>query len=74
MYMFCGKIHVHLIMEKHVMRYLRGTIDYGPRYILDYEIRFVGLHKFRLGKHCHKLEKYMHMLLYYGINCDLVTL
>jgi hypothetical protein len=24
-YMFCGERHVHLIMEKHVMRYLKGT-------------------------------------------------
>jgi hypothetical protein len=32
-YMFCNERHVHLIMENHVMRYLKGTIDYGPRYI-----------------------------------------
>jgi hypothetical protein len=30
--------HVHLIMTKHVMRYLNGTIDYGLRYISDREI------------------------------------
>jgi hypothetical protein len=49
-YMFCGEIHVHPIMEKHAMMYLKGTIDYGPRYISDYEIIFVGLHRFKLGK------------------------
>jgi hypothetical protein len=37
-YMFCNERHVHLIMEKHVMRYLKGTINYGPRYISDREI------------------------------------
>jgi hypothetical protein len=40
--MFCDKIHVHLIMEKHVMRYLKGKIDYGLRYISDCEIRLHG--------------------------------
>jgi hypothetical protein len=34
--------HVHMIVEKHVMRYLKGTIDYGLRYTLDHEIRFQG--------------------------------
>jgi hypothetical protein len=34
--------HVHLIAEKHVMRYLKGTIDYGLRYISDREIRLQG--------------------------------
>jgi hypothetical protein len=52
--MFCSERHVHLIMEKHVMRYLKGTIDYGPRYISDYEIRFAGLHIFRLDRQCHR--------------------
>jgi hypothetical protein len=31
--------HVHLIATKHVMRYLKGTIDYGLIYISDREIR-----------------------------------
>jgi hypothetical protein len=25
--------HVHLIATKHVMRYLKGTIDYGIKYV-----------------------------------------
>jgi len=29
-------------MEKHVMMYLKGTIDYGLRYISDREIRLQG--------------------------------
>ena len=24
--------HIHLVGEKHVMRYLKGTLDYGLRY------------------------------------------
>jgi hypothetical protein len=31
-------IFFHLIANKHVMRYLKGTIDYGIRYALDHEI------------------------------------
>ena len=34
--------HVHLIATKHVMRYLKGTIDYGLRYVLDCEIILQG--------------------------------
>jgi hypothetical protein len=33
---------VHLIAAKHVMRYLKGTIDYGLRYVLDREISLEG--------------------------------
>jgi hypothetical protein len=61
--MFCGEHieprHVHLIVAKHVIRYLKGTIDYGLRYISDREIRLQGLHRFRLGRQCHKPDKYI---------------
>jgi hypothetical protein len=33
---------VHLIAAKHVMRYLKGTIDYGLRYVSDCEISLQG--------------------------------
>jgi hypothetical protein len=42
--------HVHLIVEKHVIRYLKGTIDYGHRYISDHDIRIQGIHRFKLGR------------------------
>jgi hypothetical protein len=32
----------HLIAAKHVMRYLKGTIDYGLEYVLDLEISLQG--------------------------------
>jgi hypothetical protein len=41
-YMFFGEIHVHMIMEKHVIMYLKGTIYYGLRYISDHEIILQG--------------------------------
>ena len=34
--------HVHLIVAKHVLRYLKGTIDYGLHYVADCEFGLVG--------------------------------
>ena len=34
--------HVHVIEAKHVMRYLKGIVDYGLRYVLDREITLQG--------------------------------
>jgi hypothetical protein len=34
--------HVHLVAAKHVLRYLKGTIDYGLRYVSDHEISLQG--------------------------------
>jgi hypothetical protein len=33
---------VHLVATKHVMRYLKGTLDYGLRYVTDHEFRLYG--------------------------------
>jgi hypothetical protein len=33
---------VHLVATKHVLRYLKGTVDYGLRYDVDCEIRLHG--------------------------------
>ena len=33
--------HVHLITAKHVLRYLKGTIDYGLRYVADCEFKLL---------------------------------
>ena len=35
-------IHVHLVAAKCVMRYLKGTIDYGIRYNRDHDFRVYG--------------------------------
>ena len=35
-------IHVHLVATKHVMRYLKGTLDYGLTYAADREFRLCG--------------------------------
>ena len=34
--------HIHLVGAKHVMRYLKGTLDYGLRYASNGEIRLRG--------------------------------
>jgi hypothetical protein len=33
---------VHLIAVKHVMRYLKVTVDYGLKYVVDNEISLLG--------------------------------
>jgi hypothetical protein len=35
-------IHVHLVYENHVMRYLKGTLDYGLCYTGDCDFRLYG--------------------------------
>ena len=34
--------YIHLIGEKHVMRYVKGTLDYGLRYASNGKIRLYG--------------------------------
>ena len=34
--------HIHLVGAKHVMRYLKGTLDYGIRYASNGKIRLHG--------------------------------
>jgi hypothetical protein len=33
---------VHLVAAKHVMRYLKGTLDYGLSYTRDHDLRLYG--------------------------------
>ena len=34
--------HVHLIASKHILRYLRGTVDYGLKYEANQKINLEG--------------------------------
>ena len=34
--------HVHLIAAKHILRYLRGTVDYGLKYEANQKINTEG--------------------------------
>jgi hypothetical protein len=33
---------VHVVVEKHVMRYLKGTLDFGLSYNEDHDFRMSG--------------------------------
>ena len=35
-------IHVHLIAAKHILRYLKGTVDYGLKYEANQNINLEG--------------------------------
>ena len=35
-------IHVHLVVVKHVMRYLKGTVEYGLSYTSGHDFRLYG--------------------------------
>ena len=34
--------HVHLIATKHILRYMKGTVDYGLKYELNQKINLEG--------------------------------
>ena len=34
--------HVHLIAAKHILRYLKGTVDYGIKYEANQKINLEG--------------------------------
>ena len=34
--------HVHLIAAKHILRYLKGTVNYGLKYKVDQNINLEG--------------------------------
>ena len=44
---------VHLIAAKHVLRYLKGTIDYGLKYDANQKINLEGYVDSDLGRQCH---------------------
>ena len=35
-------IHVHLIVAKHILRYLKGKVDYGLKYEVNQKINLEG--------------------------------
>ena len=44
--------HVHLMVAKHAMRYLKGTVDYGLQYEVNQNIN-LELCGFRLSRKCY---------------------
>ena len=55
--------HIHLVGAEHVMRYLKGMLDYGLRYALDGETRLITwIYRFRLCRKCQRQKEHFRML------------
>jgi hypothetical protein len=62
--------HVHLIAAKHVMRYLKGTMDYGLKYVADSEISLLGYSDSDWDGSVTNQKSTIRMLLHFGIRYD----
>ena len=63
--------HVQLIVAKHILRYLKGTVDYGLKYEVNQNINleyYVDLDW--VGS---AIKEHLGVLLQYGIRCDLLV-
>ena len=65
--------HVHLIVAKHILRYLRGTIDYGLKYEENQKINLEGYVDSDWASSPIDRKKHFKVLLQYGIRCDLLV-
>jgi hypothetical protein len=63
--------HVHWMAAKHMLRYLRGTIGYGLRYLSGGDVKLQGYTDY--GRECSGSEEYFRMSLQFGINFDLMV-
>ena len=64
--------NVHLIAAKHILRYLRGRIDYGLKYEVNQKINLeVYVNSDWAGSAINR--KSTLVLLQYGIKCDLLV-
>ena len=45
--------HVHLVSAKHILSYLKGTVDYGLKYNVNQKINLEGYVDSELGRQCH---------------------
>ena len=66
-------IHVHIVATKHVMRYLKGTLDCGLTYATNVEIRLHGYTDSDWDGNIDDMKKYFRMLFKFGIRCDLMA-
>ena len=54
--------HVHLIAAKHILRYLKGTVDYGLKYEANQKINLEVM-RIRIGKEMPLKEEHFGVLL-----------
>ena len=65
--------HVHLVATKHVMRYLKGTLDYGLTYVTDHEFRLCGYTNSDWEGSVEDRKKKFRMLFQFDIRCDRIA-
>ena len=65
--------HVHLVAAKHVMRYLKVTLDCGLKYIADSELRLCGSTDSDWVGSTKDRKTNLGMLFQFGIRCDLMA-
>jgi hypothetical protein len=62
--------HVHLIAVKHVIRYLKVTVDYAIKYVADNEISLLGYSNSDWASNVANRKSTLRMLLHFGIRYD----
>jgi hypothetical protein len=65
--------HVHLVATKHVMRYLKGTIDCGLSYDGDHDFTLSGYTDSDWVGSVADRKNHFRMLFQFGISHDLVA-
>ena len=63
----------HLVVAKHVMRYLKGIVVYGLNYDRDHDFTLSGYTDADWAGSVADRKKHFRMLFQYGINYDLVA-
>jgi hypothetical protein len=64
---------VHLVAAKHVMRYLKGTMDYGLSYDGDHDFTLIGYTDADWAGSVADRKNHFRMLFQFGISYDLVA-
>ena len=65
-------IHAHLIARKHILRYLRGIIDYGLKYDVNQKINLMGYVDSDWVGNAIDRKSTSGCFFQYGIRCDLL--
>ena len=65
--------HVHLNVAKHILRYLKGTVDYGLKYEANQKINLEGYVDSDWAGNSIDRKSTSRVLLQYGIRCDLLV-
>ena len=64
--------HVHLMVAKHAVRYLKGIVEYGVKYDTNQKINLEGyVDSYWEDNDIDRIH--FRVILQYGINCDLLV-